>query len=32
MEKIISMGFEAGFTMALGNPDELLVKKMGQDN
>ena len=25
-------GFEAGFTMALGNPDELLSKKMGQDN
>ncbi len=28
MEKIIAMGFEAGFTMALGNLDELLVKKL----
>lgn len=26
MEKIIEMGFEAGFTMAHGNLDELLKK------
>ena len=32
MEKIIAMGFEAGFTMALGNLDELLAKKLGKDN